>query len=214
MRARRGEPAEASEVVDSQPLTPGKPWRIFCAIELPSSVRERLMKHVARLKEAVPQGRASWSRENNIHLTLKFLGDTEQSRILDLNKAAARAVKDIEPFKILIEQTGAFPKLVAPRVLWVGITDKSGQLARLKQNLEDECAKVGFLREERSFHPHLTIARLRMPREGRDLAFIHDNMHFHPAEVVVSELCVIRSELSSGGSKYSVLSRFALKSSP
>ena len=211
MRARRGELEEASEVLGSQSLTTGKPWRVFCAVELPASVRENLMKHVARLREAVPQSRASWSRENNIHLTLKFFGDTEQSRISDLNKAAARAVEQIAPFKISVEQTGAFPKLAAPRVLWVGIADKSGQLARLKRNIEDECANVGFLRDERSFHPHLTIARLRMPKESRDLASTHKDMHFEPAEVVVSELCVIRSELSSRGAKYSVLSRFGLK---
>ncbi|MGI9166102.1 MAG: RNA 2',3'-cyclic phosphodiesterase [Pyrinomonadaceae bacterium] len=187
-------------------------WRVFCAVDLSDSVRERLMQHVTRLREAVPGSGASWSQEGNIHLTLKFFGDTQRLRISDLTEATSRSVKGKTPFKIVVEQPGAFPKLEAPRVLWIGVTDESGELSVLKQHLEDECAKVAFVREERSFHPHLTIARLREPGDGRALAAAHKELGFEPSEVVVSELKVIRSELSSHGAKYTVISRHPLGS--
>lgn len=185
-------------------------WRVFCAVDLSAPVRQRLAQHITHLRKTVPQSGASWSRESNIHLTLKFFGDTERSRISDLTEATSRAAKEMAPFKIVVEQTGAFPRVGAPRVLWIGVTDESGELSVLKQHLEDECAKLGFVREERSFHPHLTIARLHMPRGGRALASAHKKTLFEPAEVVVSELWVFRSELSSSGAKYTVISQHLL----
>lgn len=187
-------------------------WRVFCAVDLSDSVRERLLEHITRLTEAVPQSGASWSRANNIHLTLKFFGATLRSRISDLTEATSRAVKGVAPFKIVVGQAGAFPKLEAPRVLWIGVTDESGELSVLKQHLEDECAKLDFVREERSFHPHLTIARLRGPKDGRALAAAHKERGFEPIEVVASELKVIRSELSSKGAEYTLISRHSLGS--
>jgi len=218
VKRRHGELEDAGEAQVSP--TPGNPcaptlsnsWRVFCAVDLSASVRERLMQHMTRLREAAPQSGASWSRESNIHLTLKFFGDTQRSRISDLTEATSRAVKGMAPFKIVVEQTGAFPKLGAPRVLWIGVTDELGELSVLKQHLENECAKVGFVRDERSFHPHLTLARLRLPRAGRALAAAHKKMGFEPIEVVVSEVKVIRSELSSEGAKYTVISRHPLAS--
>jgi 2'-5' RNA ligase len=186
-------------------------WRVFCAIELPDTARALVLKHIARLKEAVPDARASWSRDSNLHLTLKFLGETPQTSVPDISNAASRAVSGIEPFSIRLEQTGSFPKGSQPRVLWVGIDDSSGKLNELHLRLETESAKVGFEKESRPFHPHLTIARLRQPQHARTLAVAHKELEFAPVEIAVSELLVIRSELSSAGSKYSIISRHPLE---
>ncbi|MDQ5845712.1 MAG: RNA 2',3'-cyclic phosphodiesterase, partial [Acidobacteriota bacterium] len=116
----------------------------------------------------------------------------------------------VESFKVSVEETGAFPRQAAPRVLWIGIKDPEGKLQKLYSSLEDECAKAGFQKESRSLHPHLTIARLRKPQHARTLASAHKQMLFEPVEVDVTELLVIRSELGKDGSKYSVISRHAL----
>lgn len=187
-------------------------WRVFCAIDLPESVHESFRQHIARLREIAPQSKVGWARDSNIHLTLKFLGETQQSRVLHLSQAAARVVRGLAPFKIFVEHTGSFPKLGAPRILWIGVNDESGDLNALQGHLEDECAKEGFSKEDRPFHPHLTIARLRLPRDERALAAAHKKMGFEAIEVVVSELRVIRSELGSQGAKYSVISRHPLGS--
>jgi 2'-5' RNA ligase len=185
-------------------------WRVFCAIEIPEPVRETVLRHIANLKEGVPDAKASWSRDANLHLTLKFLGEIPHSSVEDISTAASRAVTGLAPFSIRLEQTGVFPKQGKPRVLWIGINDSSEKLIELHTHLEDESAKAGFVKDDRAFHPHLTIARLRQPRHARILAVAHRELEFLPAEIAVAELLVIRSELSSEGSKYTVVSRHPL----
>lgn len=188
-------------------------WRVFCAVEIPEPVRQLVLRDIARLKEAVPDVKATWSREANLHLTLKFLGDIPQTSVPDISTAVAQAVAGIAPFSIRLEQTGAFPKQGQPRVLWVGINDSSGKLGELHARLEGELANVGFDKDSRPFHPHLTVARLRQPRQARTLAAAHRQLEFQPADIAVAELLVIRSELSSEGSKHTVVSRHALDAS-
>jgi 2'-5' RNA ligase len=162
------------------------------------------------LKAAVPEAKASWSREANLHLTLKFLGEIPQASAMELSNAASRAVAGLSPFSIQPGHTGVFPNHGAARVLWIGINDLSGKLVELHARLEDEAARAGFAREARRFRPHLTLARLRKPEHARTLAAAHQQLAFAPQEIAISELLVIRSELSSDGSKYTVISRHPL----
>lgn len=187
--------------------TPDESWRVFIAIEFPASVSRRIKEHIDRLRHALPDVRASWSREENLHLTLKFPGDTPVSQIETLSQAARRAASTVHPFEIIVKDCGAFPPRGQPRVLWLGIEDPAGQLGKLQQALEDECAKAGFAREVRSFHPHLTIARLRKPHGSRELAALHEEMGFGTETVGASALAVVRSELSSEGSRHTLISR-------
>lgn len=187
-------------------------WRIFVAIELPDRVRKRLAEHIARVRSLAPEARSSWVREENLHLTLKFLGDILLPKVEALAQATASAAKTVGPFELTVKDCGAFPPRGQPRVLWVGIDDASGHLALLQTALEDECAKAGFPREERPFHPHLTIARIRKPHDSRHLAAVHKEIGFDPETVRALELSVIRSELRSEGSRHSMISRHAFSS--
>jgi RNA 2',3'-cyclic 3'-phosphodiesterase len=184
--------------------------RVFCAIDLPEDVREKMLAHGMRLRKAVPDAHASWSRPDNIHLTLKFLGEIPQSRVESLSTAASNAARDLESFPVRVHGSGVFPTRGAPRVLWIGVVDLKGKLGELYRRLDDECAKAGFKKETRPFHPHLTLARLRKPQHARTLASVHRDIQFEPAEVNVAELLVIRSELGAEGSKYTVVSRVPL----
>jgi len=168
------------------------------------------MQQIASLREAVPAAHASWSRDANLHLTLKFLGEVSQDSVQSFSMAMFRAVEGSAPFTILLEQTGVFPKQGSPRVLWIGINDPEGKLVELQSHLEDESVRAGFEKEGRRFNPHLTLARLRKPQHARTLASTHRELAFEPAEITVSELVVIRSELNSAGSKYTVISRHPL----
>lgn len=179
-------------------------WRVFCAVELPEVVRVRLGDHISRLRKAFPDAAASWSRVENIHLTMKFFGDVEVKRIARISEAAEHVVKQLSTFQIGVGETGVFPRPSRPQVLWIGVSDPSGQLNLLQRNFEDECAVEGFAKEDRAYRPHLTIARLRKP-ESR-LAGAHLQMHFEPIQIELKELVVFRSELSPKGSKYTVIS--------
>ena len=173
-------------------------------------MRAQLHDHIRRLRDAVPDVAASWSRVENIHLTLKFFGNVAVERIPKVSAAASRAVKRFAAFPIDIGKTGVFPKPSRAQVLWIGVSDPSGKLSELQRQFENECAKEGFEKEDRSYRPHLTIARLRKPEGSRQLADGHLKMKFEPAEITLSELIVFRSELSSKGSKYTAISRHEL----
>jgi len=190
--------------------TPTEYWRVFIAIELPARLRARIINHIDCLRSSVPEARASWIREDNLHLTLKFLGDIPVTNVEQLSAVASLAATKIEPFEIFVDDCGAFPLRGQPRVLWIGIDDPSGKLSELNHALEDECANAGFAREPRVFHPHLTIARIRQPRGSRQLAAVHKELGFNREAISVSELTVIRSELPSEGARHTVISRHEL----
>ncbi|MGA9997460.1 MAG: RNA 2',3'-cyclic phosphodiesterase [Pyrinomonadaceae bacterium] len=185
-------------------------WRVFCAVALPDNLRDTVGQHIALLRQAMPDVRASWDRAEKLHITLKFLGEIKQSRVPSLSHAAEHAAQTIKPFELAIEGAGAFPVHGPPRVLWLGIRDSSGSLAHLQKRLEEECATENFKREQRPFHPHLTIARLRSPGGARKLAALHKETGFDAQTFAVRELLVIRSELGAGGSRYTEISKHSL----
>jgi 2'-5' RNA ligase len=194
----------------SEKADPGNTWRVFCAVELTAQIRQLLLQRIVELKKAVPEARASWSREENLHLTVKFLDEIPEVRVADLSAAASRAVSSLAPFEIQFESAGAFPKNGLPRVLWIGIRDSEGKLQELQARLEAEATRSGFAKEERVFHPHLTLARIRNPEHARELANVHKDMPFESVTMNVAELLVIRSELNSKGSRYTIISRHSL----
>ena len=185
-------------------------WRVFCALALPPQTRARLLSHIEKLRAEVPEARASWSRESNIHLTLKFLGETPQRLVGKFESAISRAVNGITPFPLLISGSGVFPRARDPRVLWIGISDTAGQLSKLHSQLETESEREGFAKEPRPFHPHLTLARLRGREGAREITRAHEDLKFTPEEIMVNEVLLIRSELSSKGSRYSTISKHSL----
>ncbi len=182
-------------------------WRVFCAVELPDDVRARLQEHIAHLRREFPDAAASWSRVENIHLTLKFFGNVELERIPKISAAATRTTDQFSKFEIDVGKTGVFPRPSRAQVLWIGINDPSGKLTALQKALETACAAQGFPKEDRAYRPHLTIARLRKPEGTRQLADTHLNTNFPPITVPLHELIVFRSELSSKGSRYTAISR-------
>lgn len=185
-------------------------WRIFIAVELPIEVRERISAHVNGVRNLLPNAHASWSRPENIHLTLKFLGDIREPLVAKISEVTSRSAAEFQPFRVGVTGSGAFPPRSLPKVLWIGVSDREGNLARLQSRLEEECFRLGFEKEGRPFHPHLTVARLRKPQDARGLAAAHNHLQFDATEVDVSEVLVIRSELSSAGSKYTTISRHPL----
>jgi RNA 2',3'-cyclic 3'-phosphodiesterase len=200
----------AVTVVEMGNSTSESTWRVFCAIEIPTEVRRSVLAHADRLRERAPTVQASWTRMDNIHLTLKFFGNVEPEKISKISKAADEVARRFSPITIRVEGCGAFPKHGPPRVLWIGLNDPSGQLVNLQTEFERECAREGFAKEERAFHPHLTVARLRTPQGARSLAEIHRETSFDTAEFSVTALTIFRSELSSKGSRYSMISTYAL----
>ena len=96
-------------------------YRTFIAIEIPAEIRRRIKEHLEQRRVAFPDVRASWTREDNLHLTLKFLGDVPIARIPTLSNAVAEAAHEINPFDLTVSGCGTFPTRGRPKVLWIGV---------------------------------------------------------------------------------------------
>ena len=186
--------------------------RLFAAVELTGGARRAAAAHAARLRAGLPHGvKVSWEREEKLHLTLKFFGGVEPDVAAALSDALARAAAGARPFPLRLEMTGVFTAPARPSVLWLGLADPTGELARLHGRLEDEFAALNFPRETRPFRPHVTLARARAAtRETRGLARRHLELAFDAVAFEVSEIVLMSSRLGPGGSAYTQLSRHRL----
>ncbi|MDQ1522410.1 MAG: 2,3-cyclic 3-phosphodiesterase [Pyrinomonadaceae bacterium] len=194
-------------------LEPKRRLRIFCALELPEDVRARVAAHVAHLRAAAESSlKISWERAEKLHLTLKFLGEVEAGRVESLARAAKRVAEGTCKFEVSLGESGAFPPRGNPRVLWLGLQDATGLLARLQARLEAECERENFPRDARPFRPHITIARIRAANAAaRHVAALHRETEFAPAIFDVGDFVIMQSQLGTDGSRYTTLSRHELK---
>jgi 2'-5' RNA ligase len=177
--------------------------RLFCAIELPLVVREEAARRIEHLREQFPRARATWERAEKMHLTLKFLGDVEETRLQSVNKVVEATASAFQPFEMSIEGAGAFPpRAQVPRVLWLGAKDDSNNLVVIQEKLKDEFARIGFKKEARAFHPHLTLARVRAPENAKELREEHERLEFKTPSFIVEEIVLMQSELLPSGSRY------------
>ena len=164
---------------------------------------------IARLRPLGP--RVSWVAPPNLHLTLKFLGELPPEALEQVKEALPEAVAGATPFSLHFYGLGAFPGMVRPRVLWVGV-DEGGQAAQaLQARVQAALTRRGFAREERPFSAHLTLGRVREPRGLAQLqqAMARDaRMDFGRLEV--RALSLMRSDLSPAGSRYTELANFPL----
>jgi RNA 2',3'-cyclic 3'-phosphodiesterase len=186
--------------------------RLFAAVELTGAARLAAASHAARLRAAAGPGvKVGWEREEKMHLTLKFFGGVGPGRAGALTDALSRSAAGARPFALSLQGAGVFPTPARPSVLWLGLADPSGELARLHARLEDECAALDFPRGRRPFRPHVTLARMRnVTPETRRLARLHLDLAFEPVGFAVSEIVLMSSRLGPGGSVYAPLSRHRL----
>ncbi|MCI0489051.1 MAG: RNA 2',3'-cyclic phosphodiesterase [Blastocatellia bacterium] len=174
--------------------------RTFICIEITEAIKGRIADLQDSLRSAGAQ--VSWVKAANIHLTLKFLGDVQLSRIESILRAAERAAASISPFEIEVSGAGCFPSPRNPRVLWVGLANVPEELKRLHAGLEAELAREGFPREQKNFSPHLTICRIRSPRNASRVAEDLIARGFEAESFQAREIIVMRSDLKPAGAIY------------
>ena len=182
--------------------------RAFLAITLSSDVLTGIGGLQDRLKRELPSGLVRWVRPEGIHLTLRFLGDTPVEQVDSVAQAAHDASAPHAPFALAVRGTGCFPNPHRPRVIWAGVHEPTGTLARLQRDIERMIQPLGFPPEGRPFRPHLTLGRVR----GRDRGAIQTlgetvcGATFPGGQMHVDAVHLIRSELLPGGAVYTRLS--------
>ncbi|MEK7364476.1 MAG: RNA 2',3'-cyclic phosphodiesterase [candidate division NC10 bacterium] len=183
--------------------------RSFVAILLNDEVRAAVAAEVARLRPLAP--RVGWVAAPNLHLTLKFLGELPPDALEQVKDGLTEAVTGAIPFSLRFQGLGAFPGMVRPRVLWVGVAEGAQVAQALQARVEAALGRRGFPREDRPFSAHLTIGRVREPRglAGLQEAMARDaRMDFGRLEA--RALSLMRSDLSPAGSRYAEFAAFPL----
>jgi 2'-5' RNA ligase len=183
--------------------------RTFIAIELDDELRDNLGRLQARLRERMSPGSVRWVRPDGIHLTLKFLGDTPLDKVEEVQAALARAAAEVGPFTFTVAGLGCFPNARSPRVVWVGLQELSGALARLRDAVEAHVTPLGFPTEKRPFRPHLTIGRVQRrasKSEVREIGEVVATSSIGAVdEMTVTIVSYIKSELKPSGAVYTTL---------
>jgi 2'-5' RNA ligase len=218
-----------------------KTFRLFVAISPPEDVKDRIEQAQHQLRRVMPANIVRWTRREQFHLTLKFLGNVAATRVKELTEALRSACFGVGALRLRAERIGFFPGARSPRVLWVGVRDEKGALPRLQQSVETNLNKFiedaarpgsagvspassedvvsarglppGRRRSQEAFVGHITLGRIQriLRSESEILSQATDGLaNSFFGEWTANHVELIRSELSSGGSRYTTLAEIPL----
>ena len=183
--------------------------RTFVAIKIPEDIRNGIATLQSGSKGL--GGKITWVKPENMHLTLKFLGETEQRQVKNISDKLAQAVLSINQFEIKFKGAGAFPNIRKPKVFWVGTEGDNSTLIELANKIDQQMCEFGFKPENRRFSAHLTIGRVR-DFKGIDpvIHLLQKEESFSPGEFIVKYVSFIKSELTRQGPIYTTLEQIKL----
>ncbi|HOX56358.1 MAG TPA: RNA 2',3'-cyclic phosphodiesterase [Candidatus Paceibacterota bacterium] len=192
-------------------------FRLFIAVGIPDGIKSKIEAAQAELRRVLPARNVRWTRREQFHLTLRFLGDVEAARVDSLGEAMRRACHGFEPLRLRGEGVGCFPEHGYPRVLWTGVRDEEEQLPRLHAAVE--LASRGFTTEakEERFTGHVTLARIKGIKRAEAealsgvVAGMKDRLFGHWTAYKIE---LMRSELLPQGARHTPLATIALTESP
>jgi 2'-5' RNA ligase len=184
--------------------------RLFAALATPDDTAAQLAAIRDRLMAAGAEGQ--WEPIGKLHVTVKFLGDTDEDLLPDVVYSLERCCQGVSPLLVKYSALGCFPNSRAPRVVWVGMNDLRGNLSPLKARIEDTFASLGFEKEDRPFHPHVTLGRVKGLKNVQRLIRIMESITFESQPVEIRDVALVKSELKPGGSIYTTLKRIPLTS--
>jgi len=183
--------------------------RLFIAIELPSNIIDGLRNVQEELKDK--SNKPSWAKPENIHLTLKFLGDTETGKIDSMVNILEGIAGKSFGFEISVKGVGTFPAAGNPRVIWVGIEENKDML-QLYNNIEEGLATLGFEKERRDFKPHLTLGRIKFLNDRAGLKRgLEKVAGLNLARFAVAGFALFKSTLTPEGAIHTRLKEYTLQ---
>ena len=177
--------------------------RLFIAIPLPVPLCNQLMGLFDRLRSIV------WTRPEQLHLTLRFLGDVDTERVNPIEAALERV--RVEPFLLSLSSVGAFPPREAARIIWVGVGHGHPRLNQLRQQIDDALLATGLPVDVRRFHPHVTLGRVKNDAApGAAIEFLKRHRDFEGAPFRTEAFHLCASELRLGGAVHTLKREFRL----
>ena len=183
--------------------------RLFIGVRIPDEIKERLSDISRKLKSKVREARIV--SPENLHITLKFIGETAEGKIPKLTEIITKSLENNAPFTAKVEGAGVFPDERNARVFWIGVNTQ-GNLKKLSAAIETALAREGISKEEKRFKEHITIARFKSPPKN---AFLKELLEKHEEEVFgemdVKEVELIKSDLGRSGSSYTTVFKIPLR---
>ena len=187
--------------------------RVFLALELDSTVKKQLIRLQQRLSAVGAD--VHWVHKDQIHLTMKFLGDLTDQMAVDICRLCQNVAAEFGPFEFGVQGGGCFSNHGRPRVIWVGIDDPSGSVRRLHERLEATLAPLGLRRELRSFKPHVTLGRVRSGKNAQELrSAVKKHEDFEAGITSAEEITIFSSQLSPDGPIHTVIGRAVFGAKP
>jgi 2'-5' RNA ligase len=185
-----------------------KSIRAFLAVDPPREILDAIAMIQDRLRKII-QGDIRWVKPAGIHLTLKFFGNISESDVANISLVVTNNASHVKAFTLGINKVGAFPDVKRPRVLWLGMDGDVDTLIHLQKKVDAELYNYGFEKEDRTFRPHLTLARIKEPRGLIGLAKIMEKSEDYAAgSFSAAGLNLLKSDLTPKGAVYTKLAYF------
>ena len=177
--------------------------RCFIAIEIPDTVKKEIGEAADMLRKY--DADIKWVNAQNLHITLKFLGNTPEEAVPEISESLLSAVSPFRPFYIKISGTGVFPSRKSPRVIWIGV-ENGESLPRLAADIDRSLSLLGYKKEEREFRPHLTLGRVRSRKGMVSIVNELDSLKEKEFGIfTIDRIKLMRSELKPKGPEYTCL---------
>jgi RNA 2',3'-cyclic 3'-phosphodiesterase len=187
--------------------------RTFIAVDFPPEIIQKIEKIIAYFKTQTPDEALKWISTNNLHLTLKFLGEIPEEKLDHFKNILANSLGDKPEFNIGVEGLGMYPDKRNPRVIWLGIT-AGDTLIDLHKTLDSALASAEIEREKRDFTPHLTIARVRRGTKRNTISEIGEILSLFKVDslgnTTIKQVVLYQSELTPKGPIYTRLMTLSL----
>lgn len=177
--------------------------RLFIGVWLSEAARGEVVQYINMVKGQISGFK--WSAPEQLHFTLKYLGETPEKALNPLTEALQRVTSDLIPFELHLGQLGFFPEKGTPRILWLGLAKGQHELESLAGMVEVACIQSGFQAADRPFKPHLTIARAK---EGQRVLKTLDSKVDWKSSTLVTGFSLIESKLQPGGAVYRNIREF------
>jgi 2'-5' RNA ligase len=192
-------------------------FRLFIALAIPEAVKAKMEEAQAELRRTLPEHGVRWTRREQLHLTLKFLGDVDAARVEALGEAIRAACRGFGTLHLRAERVGFFPDLRYPRVVWAGVQDQAERLPRLQQAVDAATRDFTTEQKEERFTGHVTLARIKAIRRPEAAALAkaaaaRTEMVF--GQWTAGHVELMRSVLSPQGASHSSLAVVALADLP
>ena len=182
--------------------------RTFIAFDTPPIIKNEMSALQDKLKKS--NADVKWEPSDKFHATIKFLGNVDEGMLPKVISSCESALNNLSAAEVVFQSLGCFPNNKHPRVIWIGCENSDGRLQLMKAALDQSLLTYGFEIEDRAFHPHITLGRVKIMGGINNLTPMLENLTFEPRRAIINEILIMKSILKPAGSEYSVLKTITL----